>query len=322
MASMTKYIIRRILFMIPVFLGVSIITFGISNAAGDPIALIRQGLKTAPPQVIEALKAYYHVNQPLYVRYLYWLWDILHLNLGISLSGTPVIDRIGPWVLTTLELQIPSLLLAVLIGVPLGVFSARHQYSKSDVAVTSFALFGYSMPTFWLGLMMIIIFSLYLGWFPSAGAEGITHLWWGSELGDRLAHLIMPLLVLVYVELATFVRLMRGNMLQTLRDDYVLAARACGLKESTVIYKHALRNAITPIVTIVGLSFGSALAGAPGLETTFSWPGLGYEFVVATYSLDIPMIVGITVVITIMLMLANLITDLVYGMIDPRVRLD
>ncbi|MDP2900381.1 MAG: ABC transporter permease [Candidatus Bathyarchaeota archaeon] len=321
MAGITKYIIRRFLFMIPVFLGVSILTFTISNAAGDPLAILRQGLKSVSPQVIASLRAYYHLDQPLYVRYFYWLWDILHLNLGVSASGTPVADKIGPWVFTTLELQIPALLLAVLIGIPLGVYSARHPYSKGDVAVTGFALFGYSMPTFWLGLMMIIIFSLYLGWLPSAGAAGITRLWWGSELGDRLAHLLMPLLVLTYVQLATFVRLIRGNMLQTLRDDYVLAARACGLSERTVVYKHALRNAITPIVTIVGLSFGSSLAGAPGLETTFSWPGLGYQFVVATYSLDIPMIVGITVVITVMLMVANLITDLVYGMIDPRIRL-
>jgi ABC-type dipeptide/oligopeptide/nickel transport system permease component len=321
MAGITKYIIRRLLFMIPVFLGVSILTFGIVNAAGDPISLIRISLRQAPPQVIEALRVYYHVDQPIYVRYVYWLWDILHLNLGVSISGTPVIDRIGPLVLTTLELQIPALILAVLIGVPLGVYSARHQYSKRDITVTTFALFGYSMPTFWLGLIMIIIFSLYLGWLPSAGAAGITRLWWGSELGDRLAHLIMPLLVLTYVELATFVRLMRGNMLQTLREDYVLAARSSGLRERTVIYKHVLRNAITPIVTILGLSFGSSLAGAPGLETVFSWPGLGYEFVRATYSLDIPEIVGITVIITIMLMAANLITDLVYGMIDPRIRL-
>jgi len=324
MAGLTKYIIRRLLFMIPVFLGVSILTFAIANAAGDPVSLIRQALRQASPQVLAALRAYYHVDQPIYVRYLYWLWDILHLNLGVSISGTPVMARMGPWVFSTLELQIPSLILAVLIGVPLGVYSAIHQYSKRDVAVTSFALFGYSMPTFWLGLMMIIIFSLYLGWFPSFGAVGLNPLnpWWGSELGDRLAHLIMPLLVLTYVELATFVRLMRGNMLQTLRDDYILAARSSGLSERTVVYKHALRNAITPIVTILGLSFGSALAGAPGLETTFSWPGLGYQFVQATFALDIPMIIGITVVITIMLMIANLITDLVYGMIDPRIRLD
>ena len=322
MAGYATYVIRRILFMIPVFLGVSILTFYISNAAGDPIALIRQGLKSAPPEVIEALRVYYHLDQPIYMRYLYWLWDLLHLNLGISVAGTPVISKIGPWVLTTLELQIPALILAVLIGIPIGVFSAQRQYSKSDVTITTFALFGYSMPTFWLGLIMILVFSLYLGWFPSAGAVGITRVWWGSELGDRIAHLIMPLLVLTYVQLATFVRLIRGNMLQVLREDFVLSSRACGLKERTVVYKHALRSAITPVVTILGLSFGSSLAGAPALEATFSWPGLGHQFVIATYSLDIPLIVGITVVITLMLMVANILTDMVYGLVDPRIRLE
>jgi peptide/nickel transport system permease protein len=321
MAGLAKYIIRRILFMIPVFLAVSIVTFIITNAAGDPLALIRLSLKSAPPQVLEALRAYYHLNEPLYVRYLYWLGDIVRLNLGISISGQPVYEKIAPWVIPTLSLQIPALILAVCIGVPLGVFSARNQYSKKDVVVTTFALFGYSMPTFWLGIMMIITFSLYLGWLPSAGAAGITRYWWGSEFADRIAHLIMPLLVLTYVELATFVRLMRGNMLQTLREDYILAARASGLKESTIFYKHALRNAITPIVTIIGLSFGSALSGAPGLETVFSWPGLGYLLVQAVFSLDVPLIVGLTVIITIMLLVANLVTDIVYGMIDPRIRL-
>lgn len=322
MAGLTKYIIRRLLFMIPVFLGVSILTFIITNAAGDPIALIRQGLKTATPQVISALEVYYHLDQPIYVRYLFWLWDLLHFNLGISLSGTPVTTLISPLVGPTLELQIPALILAVLIGVPIGVFSAQHQYSKRDVAVTTIALFGYSMPTFWLGLMLIIVFSLNLGWLPAGGFEGLTKVWWGSEFADRIAHLILPLAVLTYVQLATFVRLVRGNMLQVLREDYVLAARACGLSERTAVYKHALRNAVTPIVTVVGLGFGSSLAGAPALETAFSWPGLGYRFVTATYSLDIPLIVGITVVITIMLMLANIITDLVYAIIDPRVRLE
>ncbi|MBS7614469.1 ABC transporter permease [Candidatus Bathyarchaeota archaeon] len=321
MANLTIYVIRRLLFMIPVFLGVSILTFIISNAAGDPIALIRQGLRSVSPEVLEALKAYYHVNEPLHIRYLYWLWDLLHFNLGRSLSGSPVINIITPLILPTLMLQIPSIILAVAIGVPIGIYSALHQYSKKDVSITTIALFGYSMPTFWLGLMMIIVFSLYLGWFPSGGAAGITKIWWGSEFADRIAHLIMPLSVLTYVQFATFVRLMRGNMLQILREDYILAARSCGLKERTVIYKHALRNAITPIVTILGLGFGSSLAGAPGLETAFNWPGLGYKFVQATFSLDIPLIVGITVIITIMLMIANIITDLFYGLIDPRVRL-
>jgi ABC-type dipeptide/oligopeptide/nickel transport system permease component len=307
--------------MIPVFLGVTILTFYVSNAAGNPIDLIRLGLRRLTPEMLEALERYYHLDKPIYMRYLYWLWDLLHLNLGVSLSGVRVIDKIGPWVLTTLELQITSILLSLGIGIPIGVYSAVKQYSKGDMAVTTIALFGYSMPTFWLGLMAIIVFSLNLGWLPSAGARGLIRLWWGSEIGDMLAHLILPLLILTYVQMATFVRLIRGNMLQVLREDYILAARASGLSERTVVYKHALRNAITPIVTVVGLYFGSALAGAPGLETTFSWPGLGYQFVQAAFSLDIPLIAGITVIVTMMLMIANVVTDLAYVLIDPRIRL-
>jgi ABC-type dipeptide/oligopeptide/nickel transport system permease component len=205
------------------------------------------------------------------------------------------------------------------IGIPVGVFSAKHQYSKSDYAITTVAIFGYSMPTFWLGIMLIIIFSFYLGWLPSSGAISVSYAWWGNSFLDRIAHLILPTAVLTYVSLATIVRLVRSNMLEVLRQDYILAARASGLSERTVTYRYALRNAISPVVTIIGLGFGAALAGAPALETTFSWPGLGYAFTQAALNLDIPLVQGITIVITIMVLVANLITDLVYAVIDPRV---
>jgi len=319
MASLTRYIIRRLLFMIPVFLGVAILTFAVGNAAGNPIDLIRAGLRNPDPAVLKALTVYYHLDKPVWERFLYWLWDLIHGNLGVSISGRPVISQIGPWTFTTLELQILSLILAVVIGIPVGVFSSKHQYSKADYAITSTAIFGYSMPTFWLGIMLIVIFSLWLGWLPSSGTVSVTWLWWGNSILDRIAHLILPTAVLTYVEVATFVRLIRANMLEVMRQDYILAARASGLSERTVTYRYALRNAISPVVTIVGLSFGAALAGAPALETTFSWPGLGYAFTQAALTLDIPLVEGITIVITVMVLIANLITDLVYAMIDPRV---
>jgi len=319
MASLTRYIIRRLLFMIPVFLGVAILTFAVGNAAGNPIDLIRAGLRNPDPAVLKALTVYYHLDKPVWERFLYWLWDLIHGNLGVSISGRPVISQIGPWTFTTLELQILSLILAVVIGIPVGVFSSKHQYSKADYAITSTAIFGYSMPTFWLGIMLIVIFSLWLGWLPSSGTVSVTWLWWGNSILDRIAHLILPTAVLTYVEVATFVRLIRANMLEVMRQDYILAARASGLSERTVTYRYALRNAISPVVTIIGLSFGAALAGAPALETTFSWPGLGYAFTQAALTLDIPLVEGITIVITIMVLIANLITDLVYAMIDPRV---
>lgn len=322
MASYARYLIRRLLFMIPVFLGVSILTFAVGSAAGDPIALIRIGLKNPSPAVLEALRRYYHLDQPVYVRYLNWLWNLLHGDLGTSVTGRSVAAQIGGWALTTLELQLLALFLAVAIGIPVGVLSAKRQYSKLDYAVTTIAIFGYSMPTFWLGIMLIIVFSFTLGWLPSSGAVGMTYLWWGGPILDHLAHLILPVFVLTYVELATFVRLVRSNMLEVLRQDYILAARSSGLPERTVTYRYALRNAITPVVTIVALTFGGALGGAPALETTFSWPGLGFAFTRAALVLDIPLVQGITIVITLMVLLANIILDLTYALLDPRVRLE
>ncbi len=308
--------------MIPVFLGVSILTFGVGNAAGDPIALIRIGLRNPSPAVLEALRKYYHLDQPVYMRYLNWLWNLLRGDLGTSVTGRSVAGQIGGWALTTLELQLLALFLAVAIGVPIGVLSAKRQYSKVDYAVTSIAIFGYSMPTFWLGIMMIIVFSFELGWLPSSGAAGVTFQWGGNPILDHLAHLILPVFVLTYVELATFVRLVRSNMLEVLRQDYILAARSSGLSDRTVTYRYALRNAITPVVTVIALTFGGALGGAPGLETTFSWPGLGLAFTRAALILDIPLVQGITIVITLMVLVANLILDLTYALLDPRVRID
>ena len=322
MASLVRYILRRLLFMIPVFLGVAMLTFFVGNAAGNPIDLIRIFLKNPNPAVLDALRHYYHLDKPVWERFLYWLWDLMQGNLGVSLSGRQVADQIGAWTLTTLELQVISLLLAVVVGVPVGVYSAQHQYSKGDYAITTVAIFGYSMPTFWLGIMLIIVFSFDLGWLPASGASGISYMWGGNSVTDWLLHLTLPVAVLTYVSLATIVRLVRANMLETLRQDYILAARASGLSERTVTYRYALRNAITPVVTVVGLSFGAALGGAPATETVFSWPGLGYAFARAAGVLDIPLVQGITIVITIMVLVANLITDLAYAALDPRVRID
>jgi ABC-type dipeptide/oligopeptide/nickel transport system permease component len=308
--------------MIPVFLGVSILTFGVGNAAGDPIALIRIGLRNPSPAVLEALRKYYHLDQPVYMRYLNWLWNLLQGDLGTSVTGRSVAAQIGGWALTTLELQLIALLLAVAVGVPIGVLSAKRQYSKVDYAVTSIAIFGYSMPTFWLGIMLIIFFSFDLGVLPSSGSVGVNFMWGGNPILDHLAHLVLPVFVLTYVELATFVRLVRGNMLEVLRQDYILAARSSGLSDRTVTYRYALRNAITPVVTVIALTFGAALGGAPGLETTFSWPGLGLAFTRAALVLDIPLVQGITIVITLMVLVANLILDLTYALLDPRVRVD
>lgn len=187
MASILRYVVRRLLFMIPVFLGVAILTYAVGNAAGDPIALIRIGLRNPSKVVLDALRVYYHLDRPVYERFLLWLWDLLHGNLGISITGRPVAQQIGAWALTTMELQIISLVLAVVIGIPVGVYSAKHQYTKQDYAITSVAIFGISMPVFWLGIMLILLFSFELGWLPSSGSKGITFLWGGNVILDHLA---------------------------------------------------------------------------------------------------------------------------------------
>jgi ABC-type dipeptide/oligopeptide/nickel transport system permease component len=322
MAGIASYIVRRILFAIPVFLVVSVVTFFLTNVVMDPLAIVRLGIKNATPQMLAQLKVYFHLDQPVYIRYFFWLSDFVRGDWGRSLYTGTVAAKVVPWIGTTLELQIPALLLSLGIGIPVGIFSAKRQYSKADVAVTTTAIFGVSMPTFWIGIMLIILFSLYLHLLPAFGALSIAPPYiGGSIVTDLLAHLVLPLFVLTFVSLAAIVRLVRANMLDALRQDYVLAARASGVPESRVTYRHALKNAITPVVTVVGLSFGTLLAGAPGLETTFGWPGLGYEFVQAANNLDLPIIQAITMIITIMVLIANIGTDLVYAYLDPRVRL-
>ena len=322
MGSLLNYVIRRALFAIPVFLAVSILTFLITNAAGNPVDIVRLGIRSPTAAQLEQIREFFHVNEPIYIRYFYWLGDFLRGNMGQSLYTGSVAAKIIPWIGTTLELQIPALLLALGIGIPIGVYSAKHQYSKGDYAITTTAIFGISMPTFWVGIMGIIVFSYYLKWLPAYGAySSYPPYWWGNPPLDALAHVILPLSVLTLVSIATITRLTRVNMLEVLRQDYVLAGRASGLSEFKVTYKHALKNAITPVVTVVGLSFGTLLAGAPALETTFSWPGLGFAFVTAATKLDLPTVQGIIMIITIMVLIANIITDLAYAFLDPRVRI-
>jgi peptide/nickel transport system permease protein len=322
MGSLLNYVVRRILFAIPVFLTVSVITFIITNAAGDPLKLVELGIKNLQPSQVAYLKAYFHLNEPVYIRYFIWLGDFIQGNWGTSLYSGTVNSLVSPWIWTTLELQIPALLLSLAIGVPVGIYSAKRQYSKADVAVTTTAIFGVSMPTFWIGIMLIILFALDLHWLPAFGALSIGGAYIGGNIiTDALAHAILPLSVLTLVSLAAIVRLTRANMLETLRQDFILAARASGVPESRVTYRHALKNAITPVITVVGLGFGVLLAGAPGLETTFSWPGLGYEFVIAANKLDLPVIQALVMIITIMVLVANIATDLAYAYLDPRVRL-
>jgi len=315
------------LYLIPLFLGILIIVFVASRIAGDPVQLMTGQNPRITPEAKQILREYYGLDQPLYYQFFIFLAQLLQGNLGNSYAirgGTAVTTLIGDYAWLTFELQLSALIFSLLIAIPIGILSAKKQYSKLDMSVTTTSLVGTCIPVFYMGIIAIIIFGYFLGWFPASGAHSILEdrYPFGSYILDGLWHMFLPAAVLTFATLAPVVLLVRSSMLEVLRQDYILAARASGLSERTVIYKHALRNALIPVVTYVGLYFGAMLAGAPITETVFNWPGVGRLFVEATTKLDFPVIMGVTVFITIMTLVANLITDITYGYIDPRIRIE
>jgi peptide/nickel transport system permease protein len=322
--SIIKYVLRRALYLIPVFFGITLLVFTIERLAGDPVQLYTALNPHITEQQRALLRQSLHLDQPIQVQYLGWLSDLFSLNLGFSFSGGSVATLIAQKIWATLELQLLGLTLSLLIAIPIGVLSARKRYSAIDVTITSTSLIGTSIPIFFLGVAAILIFGYDLHWFPSGGYESTlsSQYPFGNLVLDHLWHLVLPTTVYTFAILAPVVLLVRSSMLEVLRQDYILAARASGLKDRTVIYRHGLRNALIPIVTYVGLYFGGLLAGAPVTETVFNWPGVGRQFVESTTQLDFPVIQAVVVIITLMTLAANLITDVTYAYIDPRIRLE
>ncbi|MBI4278238.1 MAG: ABC transporter permease [Armatimonadetes bacterium] len=311
------YLIRRLLAIPPMLVGISLVLFlSINLAPGGPETFFvseDMNLEIAA-QVRERLG----LNQPLHVRYLRWLSRVAVGDLGYSLTGggltvsTLVLERLS----ATLLLTGVSLVLAVSLAVLFGVISAVRQYSLLDKAVTVLAYFGMSFPTFWLGIMLILIFSVTLGWLPASGMSeyGLEH-----DLASRVSHLVLPVLALSAVDVGTFVRFVRASMLEVLRQDYVRTARAKGLVERAIVYRHALRNALIPTVTVVGLAARSLVAGAVFVETIFAWPGLGRLAVLSVYRRDYPVVMGVNIAVAVFVVVANLVVDLLYTLLDPRI---
>ena len=313
--------------MIPLFFGILILVFVASRLAGDPVKLMTGLNPRITAEARAQLTAYYGLDQPLYIQFLKYIWELFQGNLGNSYAlrgGTAVTTLIGDYTWETFKLQLASLFLSLLIAIPIGITSARRQYSKLDVSVTTISILGTCIPVFYIGIVGILVFSYYLGWFPPYGAHTllVEQYFLGNYFLDELWHLIVPTAILTFATLAPIVLLVRSSMLEILRQDYILAARAGGLSERTVVYKHALRNALIPVATYIGLYFGGMLAGAPITETVFNWPGVGRLYVQAVGKLDFPLIMGITVFITLMTLFANLITDITYAYIDPRIRIE
>lgn len=320
-----KYVVRRLIYLVPLFIGISIIVFVLTRLAGDPVDL----MTALNPRISEAqkqmLREFFGLSGNPVDQYVRWLSNFLQLDFGYSIYRSVSVNQIIGWYAwNTLELQILALLISLVIAIPVGIMSARKQYSKMDMSVTTISLMGISFPVFFLGILGILFFSYYLGWLPFGGyVSDVTHGYiFGNYLLDHLVHLIMPLAILSSAGVATVVLLVRSSMLEVLRQDYILAAMASGLSERTVVYKHALRNVMIPVVTYIGLYLGGVLAGAPITETVFNWPGLGRLYVDAVNRLDFPIIQAVTMLVALMTLAANLVTDIAYAYIDPRVRLD
>lgn len=319
--GLRTYILRRILQFIPLIFIVSAITYAIIRSApGDPVQII---FGLAPgrdynPADIQAIRIKLGLNLPIYIQYLQWLFGFLTGNFGYSYKAHASVASMILWRITnTFKLQLSALAISLCGAIAIGVTSAVKQYSKTDKVSMITALFLWSMPSFWYALMMMLLFSVTLGWFP---VQGIATMGAPYSLLDEIRHFILPVIVLGTSMIGYSSRLVRSAMLDVLKQDYILTARSKGLSEKVVIYKHAMRNAMLPVVTMVGLYFSMMFSGAAVIETVFGIPGIGSLMVDSSLNRDYPVIMGITMVVTVSTIFALLITDIVYSFLDPRIR--
>jgi peptide/nickel transport system permease protein len=312
-----RYLTRRLLLLVPVLLGVSIVVFMVLHLSpGDP-AEIMLGTQ-ATQEDLSRLRAELGLTEPLHVQYVHWLAHVARGDLGRSLwMKRPVLGEVLTRFKATLLLTGTALVLSTVIGVLLGVSAATRPNSLLDRLSAVASLFGASMPSFWLGIVLMVIFALWLGWLP---ASGMYAPYAGGDLRDLLAHLILPALTLGAASMTIVARLTRSAMLDTLGQDYVRTARAKGVAERGVVLRHGLRNALVPIVTVVGVQVGYLLGGAVLTETVFAWPGVGTLMVQGILARDFPLVQGCVLVVALAFVLVNLAVDLLYAWLDPRIR--
>lgn len=310
--------------MIPLILGITLITFAVVHLApGGPVEVQTEMQLKASAQARENLKKLYGLDKPLHVQYLDWLRRFVLLDFGKSfVDGREVIRKIGERIPVTLAINILSLLLILSVAVPVGVLSATRRYSLFDKISTVFVFVGFSTPAFWLALLLMILFGVNLGLLPISGIQSIdvSEMSAADRVLDWLRHLILPVGVSAFGGIAGLSRYSRSSMLEVIRQDYVRTARAKGLPESAVIYRHALRNALLPIVTILGLSVPGLIGGGVIFETIFAIPGMGQLFYASAMARDYPTIMGILVIGAVLTLIGNLIADLSYALVDPRIR--
>ena len=323
MRSLLTYILRRLLQAIPLILGIVVVNFCLIHLApGDPIVTLA-GESQASPEYLAEVRKLYGLDEPLPIQLLRYVSSILRGNFGYSFSfRQPVLDVILERVPVTLLLMAVAIVYSTLLGVLFGVISAKRQYSKTDHFFTLLSLVGYSLPVFWLGQILLITLSLKSSLFPAQGMQSLREPLTGMAYWvDLIHHLVLPAFALGLSYLAINTRFVRASMIEVMSADYVRTARAKGLSERIVTYKHALRNALLPLVTMTGLNFGFLLAGGVLTEIVFAWPGLGRLMYDSIYTRDYPVLMGMFILVSLGVILANLLTDIVYSMLDPRIRM-
>lgn len=305
---MGTYILKRLLAAIPILIGISaLVFFSLKLVPGDPLSAIT-GDAVIGKEEADRLREQYGLNDPLHVQYLRFVGRAIQGDLGRSLQfKRPVIDEIGAQLPATLQLTAAAMVVALTVGLGLGILAAIRPHSLLDALTMGIAMAGVSFPSFWVGLMLLLIFSLALGWLPATGTEGIERL-------------IMPAATLGLGAAAIIARLTRSSLLEVLQQQYIVTARAKGLSFVKVVFRHALRNALIPVVTIVGLQFGNLLAGAVVIETVFSRQGIGRLLVTAILGRDFPLVQGVILFVASVYVIVNLLVDLSYALIDPRIR--
>ncbi|GMT42155.1 MAG: peptide ABC transporter permease [bacterium] len=324
---MLNYLIRRLLMMVPLMFGITIITFAVIHLApGEPIDSMTDLNPKISAQAKQKMRQMYNLDKPLHVQYFLWIKRLLVLDFGRSFStdNRPVIDKILERIPITLTINVISLVIMFMLALPIGVWSATHPYSFFDKSTTLFVFIGFSTPGFWLALLLMILFGVQLGWLPISGIRSLNHELlspWG-KMADYARHLTMPILLSSLTSLAFLSRIARQNMLEVIRQDYIITARAKGLPESAVVYKHALKNALLPVVTIIGFSIPGLIGGSVIFETIFSIPGIGQLFFESVMSRDYPLVMGNLVIVALLTLVGNLVADIAYGVVDPRIRYD
>lgn len=322
---MITYLMKRLLMLIPLLFGITLITFAVIHLApGEPVEMQTAMNPKMSAESRQRMREFYGLDKPLHVQYASWLGRMVRLDFGKSFSpdNRPVLDKISERIPVTLSLNLIALALQFGLALPIGILAAVRQDSLLDRGITVFVFLGFAVPTFWLALLLMQLFGVKLGWLPVSGLHSL-----GSEtlpplarFWDMVQHLLLPVAVATFGSLAGLSRYMRSTMLEVIRQDYITTARAKGLSERVVIYKHALRNALLPVITLLGFSLPGLIGGSVIFETIYAIPGMGQLFYQGVMARDYPLVMGILVIGAVLTLLGNLLADICYSMADPRIR--